>query len=63
MTPVEVLQAWRESALGEWPLSSFVIQTYGSWGPAQRASRMRERVDQTFEGILERLKLEPGSAS
>jgi hypothetical protein len=59
MTPVDVLQSWRDSSLGEWPLSYYLVQTYGSWGPAQRATRMRGLVDQTMQEIVERLKLTP----
>lgn len=58
--PVDVLRAWRESALGEWPFSLYVINTYGPWGPANRPTRMRESVDRTFEDIVDRLKLIPG---
>jgi hypothetical protein len=60
-TPVEVLREWRESSLGEWPLGYYLIQMYGPWGPNQRATRMREAVDETFKEMIGRLKLKPGS--
>jgi len=61
LTPVEVLRAWRESPLGEWPLGYYLIQTYGSWGATQRATRMRGLVDQTIREIIDRLKLTPNN--
>jgi hypothetical protein len=60
MTPAEVLREWRESSLGEWPLGYYLIQRYGPWGPNQRATRMREPVDETFGEIIDRLKIAPG---
>jgi hypothetical protein len=60
-TPVEVLREWRESSLGEWPLGYYLIQMHGPWGPNQRATRMREAVDETFREMIGRLKLKPSA--
>lgn len=59
---LDVLAAWQESGIAHVPLRNFVLRRFGG-GRDLRPSRMDDRVNATFEAIIQALKLPPGDGA
>lgn len=55
-SPAEVLTAWKNSNLRDVWLRNYLLKVYDLTGPESRPGRMKARVDETFQGLVKRLR-------